>query len=315
MAKTQTQTLAKKDLNASFLEIKDEIYDMLPFIFQKDSFFPFMDFLAKWQHYSIYNVILLYKQCPDATYLASYKRWKELSDLAGNGPYHTILKSEYQKKKGIALLIPFSLYSIDSGPKERFLSYHQIHVYDVSQVNDVPYPAPFTPYVFIKDLAFHDFLCILRVEEKSSLRFVPIKETSSVPRQKDAYVLNDTIFYNPQAEHVKEAVLYAYINYVTHMLCLDKHYTVSDENFICRAATRSLFRYYGLDALYQAHDVTRLILDLEKIIEKENDELFLILHYILLVIKTCIYRIKSGFKVQLSTNSDNGICSTLWEVR
>ncbi len=104
----------------------------------------YLSFMAKFHNYSMNNSMLISAQCPQATHVAGYDKWKELGRQVRKG------------EKGIGIFAPIIAKKIvdvenDSGQTEqremrRLSGFRISKVFDVSQTNgdDVPQPAKMT---------------------------------------------------------------------------------------------------------------------------------------------------------------------------
>ena len=63
--------------------------------FGDETFRSYLEFLTRFHQYSFYNVCLIAAQCPQATYVAGFRRWLELGRYVRKG------------EKGIAIFVPF----------------------------------------------------------------------------------------------------------------------------------------------------------------------------------------------------------------
>jgi len=202
----------QKERIAKVTLIMEEIYGGLPGIFTAEEFPKFLSFFARWNHYPALNVVLLYMRCPHATYLAGFQRWKELALEQGRSEKYPILKVE-QRKNGIPLLIPFSLSDLERGRiAKRYLEYHSVLVFDVSQVHSILTPPVFSPFVDLRSYGFREFCLILRYRLQNQVSILP-----GVPhryfRLGGAYIEGNKIFYNgalgdqEKAEGILEQVI------------------------------------------------------------------------------------------------------------
>jgi N-terminal domain of anti-restriction factor ArdC len=98
----------------------------------------YLAFTARFHRYSLNNQMLIYLQCPHATYVAGYKGWQELGYQVAGG------------EKGIRILAPrtHKRTNLETGEKEEVIHFVAVSVFDASQlanVKDKPLPAFFTP--------------------------------------------------------------------------------------------------------------------------------------------------------------------------
>jgi N-terminal domain of anti-restriction factor ArdC len=98
----------------------------------------YLEFTARFHRYSVNNQMLIYLQCPHATFVAGYRKWQEMGYQVAQG------------QKGIRILAPRPYQVTDEETEEthdriRFVS---VAVFDVSQLANVeenPLPVFFTP--------------------------------------------------------------------------------------------------------------------------------------------------------------------------
>ena len=118
-----------------------------PTLFNQETYPYFLSFLGQWNHFSAINMVLLYMQKPNATYISGFQKWQKLAFEQGYDSKHMIIKTD-QRKNGITLLIPFSFSNIQerAGQREeqRYLTYKSILVFDISQINEIQAPPCFS---------------------------------------------------------------------------------------------------------------------------------------------------------------------------
>lgn len=116
-------------------------------VFTSDKYMDFLNFMARFHHYSYRNAMLIYSQKPDATYVAGFKAWKNMG--------YSVLKGE----KGIGIFAPMlvkekhervrkdnngDIVLSDKGEAEletaevKRLHFRLVNVFDISQTNAEP---------------------------------------------------------------------------------------------------------------------------------------------------------------------------------
>lgn len=116
-------------------------------VFTSDKFMDFLKFMARFHHYSHRNMVLIYSQKPDATYVAGFKAWKNMG--------YSVMKGE----KGIGIFAPMlikekheqvrknefgNIVLDDNGNPEleksesKHLHFRLVNVFDISQTNAEP---------------------------------------------------------------------------------------------------------------------------------------------------------------------------------
>jgi hypothetical protein len=98
----------------------------------------YLAFTARFHRYSLNNQMLIYLQCPHATYVAGYRSWQELGYQVARG------------EKGIRILAPRTHQHTNSetGVKEETTYFVRVTVFDASQLANMkekPLPVFFTP--------------------------------------------------------------------------------------------------------------------------------------------------------------------------
>jgi N-terminal domain of anti-restriction factor ArdC len=87
----------------------------------------YLEFSARFHRYSVYNQMLIYLQCPNATFVAGYRRWQEMGYQVAQG------------QKGIRILAPRPHRVTDEETQEvkEFMHFANVAVFDVSQLANV----------------------------------------------------------------------------------------------------------------------------------------------------------------------------------
>lgn len=98
----------------------------------------YLAFSARFHRYSVHNQMLIFLQCPHATFVAGYRKWQELGYQVARG------------QKGIRILAPRPHRVIDEETQEtrEIVHFASVAVFDVSQLANVgekPLPLFFTP--------------------------------------------------------------------------------------------------------------------------------------------------------------------------
>jgi hypothetical protein len=103
-----------------------------------DSFQRYLAVQAKFHNYSANNVALILAQKPDASAIASFRRWKELGRSVKRG------------ERGIRILAP--LFGKDAATGEQVVrGFIPVPVFDLSQTEGRPLPQPLTPLLLEGD--------------------------------------------------------------------------------------------------------------------------------------------------------------------
>lgn len=98
----------------------------------------YLDFTARFHRYSVHNQILIFLQCPNATFVGGYRKWQDMGYQVAKG------------QKGIRILAPRPYQVTDKETQEtkERLGFASVSVFDVSQLVNVaenPLPQFFTP--------------------------------------------------------------------------------------------------------------------------------------------------------------------------
>jgi N-terminal domain of anti-restriction factor ArdC len=98
----------------------------------------YLEFSARFHRYSVYNQMLIYLQCPQATFVAGYRKWQEMGYQVAQG------------QKGIRILAPRPRRVTDEETQEtkEIIRFANVAVFDVTQlanVEDKPLPLFFVP--------------------------------------------------------------------------------------------------------------------------------------------------------------------------
>ncbi|HST09103.1 MAG TPA: ArdC family protein [Terriglobales bacterium] len=97
---------------------------------KSDALLRYLAMLAKFHRYSFSNVLLIWSQCPQATYVAGYQRWKQLRRFVKRG------------EKGILILAPIVSRKKDDNGKSKesdddnsevVVRFRSVYVFDVAQ--------------------------------------------------------------------------------------------------------------------------------------------------------------------------------------
>ena len=166
LSKEEETRLARENVAKSFARVNADVFS----IFDKDSMPSFLALLARFHYFDIYNLILIFKQRPDATYLAPYKSWERMSINYWHDPARLVFASQ-QDRKGLGILAPYilkrkipnALNLRSAAPSSRpvpYLDYHIVYLLDKKQMNGIPVPVcswDVTHNQFDAEAAYHAF--------------------------------------------------------------------------------------------------------------------------------------------------------------
>lgn len=126
--------------NGNYINKEKEALDLIasakekvPSLLSSERYKQFLAFFPRLHRYSFINIILVFYQYPQMTYLAGFNTWQKYCLSIWNDPARQILKQEY-KGKPIRLLAP---WTVVSGGERKLINY-VVPVYDSLQTNDIP---------------------------------------------------------------------------------------------------------------------------------------------------------------------------------
>ena len=146
LTKEQQAQLVQEKVSKSFAKVSSDVVSL----FDKDALPSFLAFAAKFHYFDIYNLILLYKQRPAATFVASFETWRRISVNHWHDPSRPVFLVS-QKGKGLGILVPYILKKkVSDVPNHRsavapsrvitYFDYHVGWVFDKEQTNGIPSP-------------------------------------------------------------------------------------------------------------------------------------------------------------------------------
>lgn len=289
----------QKETVAKSRTIYQKALGFCPSLFTKGKYSDFLSFLAKWNHFSAVNAVLLYMQYPAATYLSGFQKWQKLALEQGYDSNYMIIKPD-QRKKGITLLIPFSFSNIQevAGHKEdqRYLTYKSILVFDVSQINNLQAPPCFSPYVPITNLSFKPLITILREQFQNDFIIAPGSPEDPNFRFSRAYLRGNMIYYQdsaPDQDKIMD-IIKEMVRFYVNKICKDE----KENDLILLSTLYSIFRYYN----YPTQRIEFSSIDFYQSLPAER--LFRIIHYICTLTQYFIYEFHKAYDCFLSNYSD-----------
>ena len=91
----------------------------------------YLEMCSRFHRYNPQNVLLIMIACPDATFVAGYKRWQEMGRYVRKG------------ERGIPILAPVIVKVDDDGVVDRkLIGFRVVYVFDQSQIDGEPLPEP-----------------------------------------------------------------------------------------------------------------------------------------------------------------------------
>lgn len=129
---SNNESISNKEKDA--LTLLNFAKEKVPGFFEPERYKTLLNYFHLFHRYSHINIILIYSQFQQATYLAGFKTWQQLCVEIWNDPNRQVLKQEY-KGNGIKLLAP---YTHVQNRTERKLMNFVVSVFDISQTNNLP---------------------------------------------------------------------------------------------------------------------------------------------------------------------------------
>ena len=152
-------------------------------IFSQDSYQQWLQALAHFHHYSLNNTLLIAMQMPEATHVASIRTWNQLKRKVKAGSH------------GIRILVPtpVRVKAEDEEQEEKQIMRFKVgHVFDVSQVEELPDAPPLTPGIRELEGDVDGYDCFLKA----------IKTVSSVPVRFDKIPGEAKGYYDPVKQEI-----------------------------------------------------------------------------------------------------------------
>ncbi len=146
LSKEEQKALAKMKVDKALLRVNRDVAS----VFTNEKLSDFLSFSVKFHYFDINNVLLLYKQYPEATFVASFKTWQKLLKEFRGGDSGRSVFATSQKGRGIGILVPYILKKkLNAAAKQgrgaettvvSYLDYHIVFVFDRTQTNNIPSP-------------------------------------------------------------------------------------------------------------------------------------------------------------------------------
>ncbi|MCD7832960.1 MAG: ssDNA-binding domain-containing protein [Lachnospiraceae bacterium] len=108
-------------------ELMDVIRDGVEAVFTSQEYIEYLNFISKFPHYSPNNIMLIYRQKPDASFDASYSAWQKMGGAVKRGSH------------AIRIIAPHTTEDEDGKLQ---LGFHAASVFDISSVYGVEVPDP-----------------------------------------------------------------------------------------------------------------------------------------------------------------------------
>ena len=205
----EQKELAKEKVEKALAKINSDVIS----IFDNDVLPEFLRFAANFHYFDINNVLLIYKQRPTATFVASFKAWERFS-IDNWGDANRPIFTTSQKGQGIGILVPYILKKKGTVPDDArsgqnnkvisYFDYHVVFVFDKEQTNKIP--TPIMQWDLSKSetdskAAFNAFkfrapFMICFSEEEDYNRNFSFKENDAAHAGKDVLTLNRKDMFN-----------------------------------------------------------------------------------------------------------------------
>lgn len=159
-------------------ELYNTLKEGVQHFYSSDTWKAILKFQARFHRYSWRNMVLIYLQCPHASYVAGFEDWKNMKRYVKRG------------ERAIKILAPhFKKVMLENGDIEKKLSgFHQTSVFDVSQTGGEPLPE------ITKELTM----------DTETLRefYVTLKNVSPVPVDERVLEKNIKGFYSRETKSI-----------------------------------------------------------------------------------------------------------------
>lgn len=121
---------SNEQLQLAFQMIEDGVNQVR----NSDAYQRYLKVMSKFHDYSVCNSLLIYAQCPHATYIAGYRAWQNL-----------FKRYVIRGSKAIKIIAPFKIKKkkdedTDDAEDTYFIKYKAVNVFDISQTIGEPLP-------------------------------------------------------------------------------------------------------------------------------------------------------------------------------
>ncbi|MBR2760901.1 MAG: ImmA/IrrE family metallo-endopeptidase [Solobacterium sp.] len=197
----------------------------------------YLNVMTKFHTYSFNNVMLIYRQNPDATFVAGYHAWRR------NFSRH-VKKGE----RGIRILAPVGYRNKDpfTGEESMKIGFRMTTVFDISQTEGKPLPSFEIPRLRENIDDFEEVMKVLRLVSPVPVVFLRLNPSvhGYYSRREKKIVLNETM---GESQTVKTL-----IHEIAHALVHDNEEETEEKDPAVReieaeSIAYSVCRYYGLD--------------------------------------------------------------------
>jgi hypothetical protein len=140
----------KKTKSEVIGELSDQIKEGVAKFYNGDQWKSYLKLMSKFHNYSWNNLMLISMQCPDATFVAGFNKWKELGRYVNRGEKGIKIFAPSGKRKTkmeVAVTDANGNKVLDDNGQVRtvekeyeYLTFHVVNVFDVSQTDGEPLP-------------------------------------------------------------------------------------------------------------------------------------------------------------------------------
>lgn len=109
-------------------QIEAQLLEGIQEYFVSEKYTTLLKVMSKFHHYSANNCILIAVQCPEATYVTGYGKWKTMNRIVKKG----------EKAIRIISPCPYKQINEETGEEEEHLTFRAASVFDISQTMQIP---------------------------------------------------------------------------------------------------------------------------------------------------------------------------------
>lgn len=161
-------------------DLMKELENGIETLFESNQYQEYLTMMAKFHRYSFNNSMLIFTQCPNATYVAGYKTWKkEFNRYVRKG------------EKAIRIMAPMKIK--DKQQDEERLLFKTVYVFDISQTEGDPLPSIVQEELDGKCCHYDLFVQTLIDIARIDVRFEPLSDGihGYYDRKNDRIVIDD----------------------------------------------------------------------------------------------------------------------------
>ncbi len=200
-----TGTEFKEKIDRLMNEQIDRVIDISKGTFHSKEYKKMLQTMAMFHHYSWHNIMLIWVQCPHATYVAGFKRWLELKRYVKKG------------EKGIAILAPMFKNLVKIGEdgtdlsEKALVGFRKVYVFDVSQTDGEDLDL-YEIHQYVEDRDVGDTLTIMLNQISKQ---VPVQFYHSATKE-GGHCNKDSININERICNTEQKVMITLLHEYTH---------------------------------------------------------------------------------------------------